>query len=223
MGGAPPPKPRRSLAGAAATLIELGVNLLAPWLVYNWTEPHYGEFWGLVASGAPPTLWSVYELARFRKLDALSLIVLAGIVTSLAAVALGGSPRMLMVRENIFSIPIGLAFLVSLVLRRPLIYYLASATMARNSPEQLAQFEANWERPHVLRGLRIMSLVWGVGLVAQGVLLAWMAWTWAISTYLIVSPVIGYGVIGALAFWNWRYARGLRRRSDAMRAAAGAQ
>jgi hypothetical protein len=95
--------------------------------------------------------------------------------------------------------------------------------MARNSPEQLAQFEANWERPHVLRGLRIMSLVWGVGLVAQGVLLAWMAWTWAISTYLIVSPVIGYGVIGALAFWNWRYARGLRRRSDAMRAAAGAQ
>jgi hypothetical protein len=129
---------------------------------------------------------------------------------------------MLMVRENIFSIPIGLAFLVSLGMKRPLIYYLASATMARNSSERLAQFEANWQRPHVLRGLRIMSLAWGLGLTAQGLLLGWMAWTWPISTYLIVSPVIGYGVIGALAFWNWRYARGLRRRSEAMGAASGA-
>ncbi len=75
----------------------------------------------------------------------------------------------------------------------------------------------------MLRGLRIMSLAWGLGLTAQGVLLGWMAWTWPISTYLIVSPVIGYGVIGALALWNWRYARGLRRRSEAMgRAAANA-
>ena len=199
---------------------ELFVNLAAPWLVYSWLSPLYGEFWALVASAAPPTLWSIYELVRFRKLDALSLIVLAGILTSLAAIGLGGSPRMLLVRENIFSIPIGLAFLVSLGLRRPLIYYLASATMARNSSADLAQFEANWERPDVLRRLRIMSLVWGIGLTAQGLLLGWMAWTWPIGTYLLVSPAIGYGAIGGIAFWNWWYVRDLKQKSAAREAAA---
>jgi len=196
--------------------VELFVNLGAPWLVYTWLSPRYGDFIALAVSAAPPMLWSVYELARFRKLDALSLIVIAGILLSLAAVGFGGSPRMLLVRENIFSVPIGLAFLLSLGLKRPLIYYLANATMARSSPEAQAQFQANWERPHVLRALRVMSLVWGAGLVAQGLLLGWMAWTWPIGTYLLVSPVIGYGAIAAMGFWTWRYRTGLRRRGEQM-------
>jgi hypothetical protein len=194
----------------------LFVNLGAPWLVYTWLTPRYGDFIALAVSAAPPMLWSVYELARFRKIDALSLIVIAGILLSLAAVGFGGSPRMLMVRENIFSVPIGLAFLVSLLLKRPLIYYLANAVMGRNSPETQAQFQANWERPHVLRALRIMSLVWGAGLVAQGLLLGWMAWTWPIGTYLLVSPVIGYGAVAAMGFWTWRYQHRLRQRGEQM-------
>jgi hypothetical protein len=212
----PPAAPRSSRAAGAKTAFELFVNIGAPWLVYTLLAPRYGDFWALVASAAPPTLWSLYELARYRVLDALSLLVLGGIALSLLAMGLGGSPRMLLVRENIFSVPIGLAFLLSLGLRRPLIYYLATATMARNSGERLAEFEANWQRPHVLRGLRIMSLVWGLGLVAQGVFLSWAAWTWPIATYLLVSPAIGYGAIGAMALWNWRYVQELRRTSEAM-------
>jgi hypothetical protein len=167
-------------------------------------------------------LWSAYELARFRKLDALSLIVLAGIVLSVAAIFLGGSPRMLLVRENIFSVPIGLAFLGSLGMKRPLIYYLANATMARNSPAAQAQFAANWQRPHVLRALRIMSLVWGIGLVSQGLFLGWAAWTWPIPTYLLVSPVIGYGAVAVMGIWTWRYQVGLRRRGEALARAQAA-
>jgi hypothetical protein len=196
--------------------LELAVNLGGPWLVYKLVSPHYGDFIALAASALPPMLWSGYELARFRKIDALSIIVIAGILLSLAAVGFGGSPRMLMVRENIFSVPIGLAFLLSLVLKRPLIYYLANATMARNSPAAQAQFQANWERPHVLRALRVMSLVWGAGLVAQGLLLGWMAWTWPIGTYLLVSPVIGYGAVAAMGFWTWRYQHRLRQRGEQM-------
>ena len=167
----------------------------------------------MAASAAPPALWSLYELAVRRVLDALSILVLSGIALSLLAVGLGGSPRMLLVRDNIFSVPIGLAFLISAVTKKPLIYYLASATLARQSAEQRAVFEANWQRPQVLRGLRIMSLVWGVGLTAQGVFLAWAALTWPISTYLIVAPVIGYGAVALLGVWTWRYRARLRRGS----------
>ena len=38
---------------------------------------------------------------------------------------------MLMVRDNLFTAPIGLAFLASAWLKRPLIYYMAGAVLAR--------------------------------------------------------------------------------------------
>ena len=229
MGRDAPPDPRlqfnsdsndqtrtRRVKALAQFAIELSVNIGLPWLVYTLLSPRYGDFVGLVASAAPPTLWSLYELLRFRILDALSILVLAGIALSLLAVGLGRSARMLMVRENLFSVPIGLIFLVSAATRRPLIYYLAGAVFARNSPERRAAFEANWQRPLVLRTLRIMSSVWGLGLIAQGAVLAWMALTWPIGRFLILSPIIGYGTVAALGLWTYLYQQSVRRRSEQM-------
>ena len=59
--------------------------------------------------------------------------------------------------------------------------------------------------------MRVMSLVWGVGLVAQGLLLGWMAWTWNVETYLILSPIIGYGMLGGMGLWSWRYGQSIGR------------
>jgi hypothetical protein len=206
--------PAKRVKTLAHLAIELTVNIVLPWLVYTLLSPRYGDFVGLVASAAPPTLWSLYELLLFRMLDALSILVLAGIALSLLAVGLGGSPRMLMVRDNLFSVPIGLVFLISAATSRPVIYYLASAVFARNSPERRAAFEANWQRPAVLRTLRITSAVWGAGLIAQGSLLAWMALTWPIGRFLILSPIIGYGTIAALALWTYLYQQAVRRRTE---------
>jgi hypothetical protein len=185
--------------------LELSVNLLLPWLTYRLLMPHTTEFAAIAWSAAPPTLWSILELIRHRKIDALSLLVLAGIALSLAALLFGGSPRMLMVRENLFTAPIGLLFLVSLLMKKPLIYFAAHAVASRQDPQAASRFEAAWQRPNVMHGLRIMSLVWGIGLVVQGVLLGWMAWTWPVERFLILSPIIGYGMLGLLGVWTWRY------------------
>ncbi len=206
--------PRMKIAPAQARFgLELFVNLALPWLTYRLAAPHTTEFAAIAWSAAPPTLWSLAELIRNRTIDALSLLVLAGIALSLAALLFGGSSRMLMVRENLFTIPIGLLFLASLVLKKPLIYYAARATFARGAPDLQERFDANWQRPVVLHGLRVMSLVWGAGLVAQGALLGWMAWTWPVERYLILSPIIGYGMLGLLGVWTWFYRDALARRS----------
>jgi hypothetical protein len=197
--------------------LELIVNLILPWLTYRLLAPHTSEFVATAWSAAPPTLWSVIELARHRTLDALSLLVISGIVLSLAALLFGGSPRMLLVRENLFTAPLGLLFLLSLAMKRPLIYYAARAVMTRNAtPEHQVRFEAAWQTPPVLRGLRIMSLVWGCGLIFQGLLLGWMAWTWPTERYLILSPIIGYGVFAVLGVWSWQYRKVLGRRAAAV-------
>jgi hypothetical protein len=199
----------------ARLALELGVNLVLPWLTYRLLIPHTTEFTAIAWSAAPPTLWSILELIRHRKIDALSALVLAGIGLSLAALLFGGSPRMLMVRENLFTAPIGLLFLASLIMKKPLIYYAAHATLSRQAPDAAARFEAAWQRPSVMHGLRVMSLVWGLGLVIQGVLLGWMAWTWPVERFLILSPIIGYGILAALGLWTWRYRRQMIRREAA--------
>jgi hypothetical protein len=198
-------------------VLELIVNLVLPWLTYRLLAPYTSEFAATAWSAAPPTLWSMVELVRNRTLDALSVLVITGIVLSLAALLFGGSPRMLLVRENLFTAPLGLLFLLSLAMKRPLIYYAARAVMTRNAPpEDQAQFEAAWQAPPVLRGLRIMSLVWGLGLIFQGLLLGWMAWTWPTERYLILSPIIGYGIFAVLGVWSWRYRKVLGRRAAAV-------
>ena len=107
-----------------AFALELVFNLLLPWLVYRLAAPHFGDTGGLIASAAPPIVWSAIELARTRRIDALSVMVVAGIALSVGAMALGGSPRMLLMRESLVSGAVGVAFLASLATRRPLIFWL---------------------------------------------------------------------------------------------------
>jgi hypothetical protein len=199
-----------------AFVLDLAVNLLLPWLAYRLAAPHWGETGGLIASAVPPVIWSLVELARFRRVDALSVIVLAGIVLSIFAMALGGSPRMLLLRESLVSGAIGVAFLLSLPLRRPLIFYLARATVAREQADGAARITALInERPTFAAALRLMTAVWGAGLTGETLLRSWMAWTWPIERFLVVSPFIGYGIYGALLTWTLWYRKVLRERAGA--------
>ena len=195
-----------------ALLLELGVNLLGPWLVYRLCLPTLGEFGALVASGVPPALWALAGLARTRRLDALSLLVLLGIVLSAAVSVLGGEPRLLLLRESLVTGAIGLAFLVSLALGRPLVFYLARATLAREAAGAGQSFEAAWRaRPALARSIRLITLVWGLGLCAEFVLRAWLVMHLPIGRVLLVSPLVGYGAYGALAAWTLWYRLRLKR------------
>ncbi|MFP3566591.1 VC0807 family protein [Paraburkholderia sp. SIMBA_030] len=197
-------------------VLELAVNFLLPWLAYRFALPHLGETGALIASAVPPIVWSLIELARFRRVDALSVMVVTGIVLSIAAMALGGSPRMLLLRESLVSGAVGVVFLLSLPMRRPLIFYLARVTVAREMEGGAARFEALWrERPALATSLRLMTLVWGVGLTGETALRAWMALTWPIERFLLVSPFIGYGIYGGLTLWTLWYRKTMRSRVGA--------
>jgi hypothetical protein len=203
-------------------VLELVVNFLLPWLAYRLALPRVGETGALIASAVPPLVWSAIELARFRRVDALSVMVVAGIVLSVAAMALGGSPRMLLLRESLVSGAVGVVFLLSLPMRRPLIFYLARATVAREMEGGAAHFETLWrERPGLATAMRTMTLVWGVGLTAETALRAWMALTWPIERFLVVSPFIGYGIYGGLALWTLWYRKTMRSRVEAIERASG--
>ena len=194
-------------------VLELAVNFALPLAIYDRAAPRLGDAGALLASSAPPILWSLAEFARRRRIDALSVLVLAGIALSLLAFLGGGSARFLQLRENMVTMLIGLVFLGSAAIGRPLIFMLARAGLARKSPEELAAFEAKRDLPRFRRVMTLMTLVWGFGLVGLAVLACVLVYALSIHDYLLVSPFAGYGTMGALALWTIWYRRLAQRRA----------
>lgn len=153
----------------------------------------------------PPLLWSAYELAKTRRLDAISIIVVASILFTVGATAMGGSARLIQIRDALVTGVVGIIFIFSLLLRRPIIFYLARATMARNTIEGAEDFETIWSKPGVPKILRLLTAIWGVGLIAQTATMCWLAYIWPIGRYLLISPIIGYGIFGVLLIWSLWY------------------
>lgn len=196
--------------------IELLVNLVLPYALYIKVETHIGQAHALMAASLPPIAWSVIEFTRSRRLDAMSLLVIAGIALSLLAFLGGGSLRFLQLRENLVTGIIGLVFLASAVIRRPLIYQLAQARNLRTSHSEADRFERlRRESPQFRRHMTVMTLVWGFGLLAQTAISCCLVFAMPIADYLIVGPLLGYGSMGALALWTFLYVKRIKRRARA--------
>src|SRR5450755_455358 len=80
------------------------------------------DFWALVVSGIPPILDSLVGVMRKGRLDVIAGIALLSIAVSLVLIFLGGSPRLLLIRESFITGALGLAYLVSLLFPRPLCF-----------------------------------------------------------------------------------------------------
>ncbi len=195
--------------------LEIGFNFLLPYLAYTLAKPHLGEVRAIMAASVPPIVWSLVEFARRRRVDALSVMVLGGIALSLVAFAFGGSAKLLLLRESLVTGLVGVIFLGSVPVGRPLVYVLARASAARRSAEESSHLDEIKDTPGFRRTMTVMTLVWGSGLVAETCLRAVLVFTLPTGRFLIVSPIVGYATYGLLILWTLLYAREKRRRAEA--------
>jgi hypothetical protein len=211
------PAARKYLSAMLRFVAELVVNFALPYAIFSYEQPHAGDVKALLASSIPPLIWSVVEVVWKRRIDALSIIVLAGIALGLLAFIGSGSAKFLQLRENLVTAVIGLVFLGSVVFRRPLIYELSRATLSRQSSEKLAEFESMKENPGFRHAMVVMTIVWGFGLLVQTAIACALVFALSIKTYLIVGPIVGYAGFALLALWTFLYVQHRRR----LRAAKG--
>jgi hypothetical protein len=200
--------------------LDLAVNFAAPVLIYDHFAAPLGEVKALLASSLPPLAWAIGGFIRQRRIDALSVLAIVGIALSLLAFFGGGSVRMLELREKLVTLLIGLAFLGSALIGKPLIYPLARATLARESAEALADFDARREAPSLRHTVMVMTWAWGLGLVADFALSVVLIYALPVAQYLVVGPILGYGTIGGLTLWTVLYRRHRTRRAASAQANA---
>ncbi|HEX3918941.1 MAG TPA: VC0807 family protein [Caulobacteraceae bacterium] len=195
------------LRRASAIGLDGLVNIALPFAVFSLTRAQLGDVHAMMAASAPPLAWSIVEFIRRRRIDALSMLALTGIVLSLIAFAGGGGIKALQLRDGLVTGLIGLVFLTSAALGRPLIYYLCRATMMRTAPARAARLAAMRNDDGVRRAMLTMTLAWGVGLTGECAAAAALTWVLPLQQYLIAGPVLGYGVIAALTGWTIWFGR----------------
>src|SRR5579884_3167279 len=125
----------------------IAINAVLPFIIYIIMKNllHQSDFLALVATGVPSTLVSLVSIVRNRRIDFIAGVVLLGIVVGLLVTLISHDAKLLLVRESFFTVAFGLAFLVSLLFPKPLIYYATRTVLAGNDPEQVQRYEARWQ------------------------------------------------------------------------------
>lgn len=205
-GGAPGPQNRPNVRRMLRDIaIDAGVPTGCYWLSMAFISR--SEVVALVAASVFPLIKSVYELLRKRRLDPISMAILLGLMVGLGALFLGGSPKLILMRESLFTGTFGLACLISLSLgsRRPLMFFFARYSAAGSDPAMCAWYDRLWENAGFRRMQRIITLVWGLVLLGEFTLRVVLVYTVSPATVLAVSPVV-VGVASLLTvIWTMRY------------------
>src|SRR3954467_15093979 len=99
------------------------IDAVAPYAVYELARPYTGALAALALSALAPAIESVWSVIRKRKLDVVSGLVLAGIGVSLVLIALGGSERVLLLRDSLVTSIVGVVIAISAAFPKPILYY----------------------------------------------------------------------------------------------------
>ncbi|CAG7644362.1 hypothetical protein PAESOLCIP111_04678 [Paenibacillus solanacearum] len=181
-------------------VLTLLINGIVPWALYVWLSGHMPSFTALCIATLVPLADNVVHLLKHRKLDAFGSLMLFTFVLTLVLVALGGSEKMLLVRESMITGAVGVVFLGSLLFHRPLMFYMAARF--NGNPEK---FAANWQYAYFRYVLRLMTFVWGILLLLEAVVRTMLVYQLTTAQFLAISNVVLYGFVGIAIAWTVLY------------------
>ena len=115
-------------------LARLVVNFLAPVLAYLLLRPHlHNDITALVIGAAVPIAYTAALFLLRRRVDAIGVVaIVCFVIGLLLVIATGGNELVFKLREDIWTGPLGLACLISVAVRRPLIFLVLQLIARRN-------------------------------------------------------------------------------------------
>jgi len=173
----------------------------------------HSELTALVIATTFPLGKSIFDLARLGQVDPVSIVILLGITTDGVALLFGGGPRLLLVRESMFTGVFGFACFVSLLLPRPMMFYFARHFMAGADPQRQARFNAAWQLPAVRFSHRLITTVWGCVFAGELILRIILIYNFSAAAVLIISPVLLGTLTVATMIWAFSYGYRVRLRA----------
>jgi uncharacterized membrane protein len=203
---------RPPLGGAVWDIV---LNAVIPVLLYHLSKRFLSpsELTALLIATTFPIGKSIFDLICRGQLDPISIVVLLGIATDCVALLFGGSARLLLLRESLFTGAFGVACFVSLLLPRPMMFYFARHFIAGADPERQARFNSGWQLPEVRFAHRLITTVWGCAFVGELILRIVLIYNASAATVLIVSPILLGTLTVVTMIWAFSYGHRVRLRA----------
>jgi len=205
------------LAILRSLLWDVGLSLTA-YFVAHWLGAD--DYVALLAGSVVALARVLYVAARSRKFDAFAAVMLGVFLVGLGLSFLTGDAKFLLIKESFATGIAGLAFIVSCFVGRPLIYH-AALRMQEGDPARAAEFEQKWsDLPEFRRNFRIMSAIWGAGLLFDAVARIPLVLALSTSAAVTASTALFIATMVLLSLWNVRFVKRIQARAVAQEAAA---
>lgn len=200
-----------NLKNKKSVILSILINGFLPLIIYKILMNYFPNLTSLIIATIIPCIGNLYEILKDKKIDVYAMFILFGFIIGIIAVLLGGGEKFLLLRESFITGIMGMVFLISLLLKKPLIYYFAQRFSNPDKNNKI-DWEKRWNIPYFRYGMRLMTSVWGLGLIFEAIIKVILVYTLSISEFLLVSSFISYGIIALLIFWQVKYIKKFKKK-----------
>jgi intracellular septation protein A len=203
-------KPAGSVSSRAAIARTIGLDIVGPLVIYRVCHgAGLPTVWSLVVSGSAPGLGVLLDWLRWRTLEVLGAVVLGGIAVGIVLAVVSGNPKFVLLEAALTTTAFGVACLVSLTRRRPLIFYFAQAFYGGRHTRAGAELDADYVRFADARSFwRTVTIVWSIAYFVEAIGLVILVQTVSTGTALIFNrtgpPAVSLLLIAWALSWGNR-------------------
>lgn len=199
------------------------LDIAAPIVVYGVASgAGLGDVPALLLSAIGPAVNAVISVVVRGRIDEFSAFILTIIIVGAATSLLFSDARLLLLKESVVTGVLGLLFLASVPTNRPAIFLFGRRFATNGDPERIAWWNGLWQFPLFRRTQRLMTTMWGVGLLGEAVVRIVLTYQLPVATMVVVNAVVPAVVIGVLVVATFIWGKRAGKAGEA-RAAAAAQ
>ncbi|MGH3548320.1 MAG: VC0807 family protein [Pseudonocardiaceae bacterium] len=204
---------RPSTAGLIRMMsLDVGLPLLA---YYGLHAAGVGDYRALLAGTVVAGLRVAFVALRNRRLDGFAAFLMAMFAVGLALAFATGDARFMLAKDSVGTAVAGLIFLGTCIVGRPVMFY-AAQRFAATTSEKRELWNTLWQtKPAFRRGFRVMSVVWGVGLLVEAAVRIPLIYLLPIQVMVGLSTVLQVAAFSLLMTWNMWYGKRMQRAGQA--------
>ncbi|MBW8482210.1 VC0807 family protein [Actinomadura parmotrematis] len=212
----------RSWIAALAPPLLFGVVL--PFATYPLLKGQgLGEVQALLLISLWPAVETLGHAAVKRRVDEFGVLMLVLLLLGALSAVAYNSTRLLFLKDSAITGLLGLAYLGSLALPRPLMFYLGRKFATGGTAGGVAAWNDLWRYPGFRRAQYLLTLVWGLAFVAEAAVRVPLAWLLPTGAMVLVGNLLPFAVVAALVTWTISVAKKGRARAAAAQAEAQAE
>ncbi|MER7246273.1 VC0807 family protein [Kribbella sp. NPDC000426] len=155
-----------------AVLAPVLVDLVVPLLIfYGLRQSGVGVVGATLAGSVIPVVRTAYSLVRGRRVDWMAVFMIIALAVGTIASLAMHSPRMLLAKDGVITALCGLWMLGTVALGKPLLLSIGRGIAeAKRGKGGGSAWAGRWDgEPGFRHGIRLITIVWGVGLVFDAV------------------------------------------------------